>query len=96
MKEYFVYLLKCNDSSYYIGLTSDLEQRFAEHQNGQGGFYTASRLPVQLMFVQSFASKDDAIVIERQLKGWSRKKKEALIKQNWNQIKVLAKKNFNK
>lgn len=96
MKNYFVYMLMCADKSYYIGLTSDLEQRFAEHQNGQGGFYTAPRLPVQLVFVQDFANKDDALVIERQIKGWSRKKKEALLDKNWDKIKVLAKKKFDK
>lgn len=94
MKRYFVYILKCADSSYYIGLTQDLEQRFAEHNNGQGGYFTSSRLPVSLVFVQDFGTKDEALVVERQLKGWSRKKKEALIAHRWDALRHLAKKHF--
>jgi tRNA/rRNA methyltransferase len=52
-------------------------------------------LPVELVFVQDFATKDDALIIERQIKGWSRKKKAALLAKDWNKIKLLSKKNFN-
>lgn len=75
MKNYFVYMLKCSDGSYYIGHTQNLEQRFAEHNNMQGGLYTAARLPVELVFVQEFGTQNDAFAVERQIKGWSRSKK---------------------
>lgn len=94
MKIFFVYMLKCSDGAYYVGLTNNLEQRFAEHNNKQGGYFTARRTPVQLVFSQEFASKDDALVVERQIKGWSRKKKEALIKKDWKAISILGKKDF--
>ena len=96
MNTFFVYMLKCADGSYYVGLTNNLEQRFAEHNNQQGGYFTAARLPIQLVFSQDFASKDDALVVERQIKGWSRKKKEALIKNDWKMISTLGKKDFSK
>jgi tRNA/rRNA methyltransferase len=96
MKNYYVYMLKCSDNSYYIGHTRDLEARFAEHNNMQGGRYTSSRLPTQMVFAQEFATQNDAFAIERQIKGWTRDKKEALISKDWNLIKNLSKKIFEK
>ncbi len=78
MECFFVYMLKCNDQSYYIGLTNNLEKRIAEHRAKLGGAYTAIRLPIEVVFVQTFATKDEALASERQLKGWSRKKKRSL------------------
>lgn len=94
MKKHFVYMLKCADKSYYVGLTADLEQRIAEHNNRQASYYTATRVPVEVVFVQDFTSKDDAIILERKLKGWTRSKKEALINSNWNLLQILSKKKF--
>jgi putative endonuclease len=95
--QYFVYILKCSDNSYYTGVTNNIERRFNEHKSKiNPNCYTASRLPVQLVFIQEFQYIDKAIDFEKQVKGWSRKKKEAIISDNWNQLKKLAKKKFNK
>ena len=76
----FVYTLRCSDGSYYVGSTrSSLEARVAEHNAGTFRGYTWSRRPVELVFHESFERITDAIAAERQLKGWSRAKKEALI-----------------
>jgi predicted GIY-YIG superfamily endonuclease len=90
MNNFFVYMLKCSDGSYYVGRTHNIEQRLAEHRNKQGGLYTALRLPVMLVFQQEFASENDAYAMEQKLKGWSRKKKEALIKGDWKEIVRLS------
>jgi putative endonuclease len=75
-----VYILRCSDGSYYVGSArGDLERRFAEHQSGAFGGYTAARLPVTLTYSERFIRIDDAIAAERKIKGWSRAKKEALI-----------------
>lgn len=84
MKDFFVYILECNDGSYYTGHTDNLEKRIAEHNSRAIDGYTAERLPVKVVFVQAFASRDEAFNAERQIKGWSRKKKEMIIKQEWN------------
>jgi len=96
MHIHFVYILKCNDGSFYTVLTNNIEQRIAEHNNKQGGEYTALRTPVDVVFLESFPSKSEAIILERQIKGWSRKKKQALIEGNWSKIAHLAKKQFHK
>lgn len=77
---YFVYILRCSDGSFYVGVTNDIDRRFAEHQDGYNPTsYTHGRRPVELMLVEWFQHIDQAIDREKQLKGWSRKKKEALI-----------------
>ena len=87
----FVYILKCSDESYYTGITNDIDRRFSEHQAGfNTGCYTFKRRPIELVFVQDFMYYDMAIAFEKQIKGWSRKKKEALIEDNWDKIKELA------
>jgi predicted GIY-YIG superfamily endonuclease len=86
------YTLRCADNCYYTGKTqSDLEQRVAEHNDGTLGGYTASRRPVVLVWQQEFDSYTDAIAAERQIKGWSRAKKEALISGDFDRLKRLAK-----
>lgn len=87
-------MLKCSDLSYYVGITTDLEKRIAEHRAKLGGAYTSIRLPVQVVYAQLFATKDEALAAERQLKGWSRKKKEAFLKNDWKEISALSKKKF--
>jgi predicted GIY-YIG superfamily endonuclease len=87
-----VYLLRCNDGSYYVGHTEDLEFRLAQHQAGTLGGYTAKRRPVTLEWCDTFAERDQAFWVERKLKGWSRAKKEALIAGDWELIKELARK----
>ena len=95
MNDFFVYILKCNDDSYYIGHTDNIEKRISEHTLNEYPCYTSKRLPIELVFVQSFGSRDEAFIAERQLKKWSRQKKEALINKDWNLISLLAKKRFN-
>jgi predicted GIY-YIG superfamily endonuclease len=76
----WLYVLRCRDGSYYVGTTrGSLEQRLSEHNNGRFGGYTSLRRPVELVFQQEFQQITDAIAAERQVKGWRREKKEALI-----------------
>ena len=90
MKPFFVYMLKCRDGSYYIGHTDDIEKRIAEHNDGSIKCYTQSRLPVTVVYTKDFATRDEALIAERQIKGWSRIKKEALIRDDWDMIKKLS------
>lgn len=77
---YYVYIIECNDGTLYIGVTNDIERRFTEHRNGvEPGSYTARRRPVRLAYFEIFQWIQDAIAREKQLKGWSAKKKRALI-----------------
>jgi putative endonuclease len=87
---FYAYLLHCNDGSYYAGHTDNLELRIAQHQTGAQGGYTAKRLPVTLVWSNSFQTRDEALSAERKLKGWSRLKKEALIAGDWGMISQLA------
>ena len=85
-----VYILQCADGMYYTGHTDDMERRLVAHQTGTYSGYTYSRLPVKLVFVEDCGSRDEAFKKERQIKGWSRAKKEALIAGDWNRLLVLA------
>lgn len=87
---FWVYLVECADGSYYIGHTDDLERRMAQHHDGTCGGYTAKRRPVQLRYSQEFVTREEALVAERQLKGWSRAKKAALIRGDWAAVQRLA------
>jgi putative endonuclease len=97
MKQSFVYILKCSDESYYIGVTNNIRRRFREHQSGMNETaYTHSRRPVELAYCEEFTDIRVAITREKQLKGWSRTKKEALIKRQFETLPNLAKKKFGK
>ena len=87
---FYAYLLRCNDGSYYAGHTDDIDLRMAQHATGALGGYTAKRLPVHLVWSDRFPTRDDAFAAERQIKGWSRAKKEALIAGDWERISNLA------
>lgn len=88
---YFVYILKCVDDSYYTGVTNDLNRRLSEHQSGHlSDSYTHSRRPVEVVFCKEFKYINDAIAFEKQVKGWGRKKKEAIINCNWELLHPLA------
>jgi predicted GIY-YIG superfamily endonuclease len=87
---FFAYILRCSDGSFYAGHTEDLEARLAAHASGLLGGYTAKRRPVRLVWSQSFATRDEAFAAERQIKGWSRRKKEALIGGDWTALRNLA------
>ncbi|HKK11419.1 MAG TPA: GIY-YIG nuclease family protein [Flavobacteriaceae bacterium] len=92
MKFYYVYILHCADNSYYTGVTNNLEQRLAQHQNAPKSFaYTSNRLPVKLVWHLQCTNPNDAIAIEKQIKGWSRKKKKALIDENWEDLVKFSK-----
>jgi len=88
---FFVYILQCADSFYYTGVTNDLERRVNEHNSGLIEGSTSKRLPVRLVYQQGFQCIDDAIHAEKQIKGWSRKKKEALIKGDFKNLILLSK-----
>ena len=78
-----VYILRCSKGTYYIGSTGDLLRRMKEHQSGKGGSYTSKNLPVELVYSKEYATKWKAKEREMQIKGWSRVKKEKLIKGEW-------------
>jgi putative endonuclease len=83
----FVYILRCADNSYYVGSTrTSLEERIAQHDHGHFGGYTAKRRPLTLVWSQDFDRIIDAIAAERQLKGWSHAKKEALITSEFRSV----------
>ncbi|MEE8483434.1 MAG: GIY-YIG nuclease family protein [Nitrospinota bacterium] len=91
MKNYYVYILKCSDGSYYTGVTNNIDKRFYEHQNGLiPGCYTHGRRPVRLVAAEHFNDIRQAIAMEKQIKGWSRKKKEALISGNYEKLPELS------
>jgi predicted GIY-YIG superfamily endonuclease len=87
---FWIYILRCADRSYYVGHTDDIELRLAKHRAGEYAGYTRSRLPVELAFMEEFASRSDAFARERQIKGWSRAKKAALIRGDWDEVSRLA------
>ena len=74
-----VHILLCRDGSYYVGMTSDLERRWQEHTTGRGGHYTRCNPPVRILYTEQFPTRPEAEARELQLKGWTRRKKEALI-----------------
>ena len=76
----FMYILKCNDDSYYVGSTTDLTRRVEQHNHGEGAEYTKKRLLVELVYFEECRNIKDAFLREKQVQGWRRKKREALIK----------------
>ncbi len=96
MSDFFTYILKCSDDSYYVGHTDNIEKRISEHHLSEYNGYTSHRLPIEIVFVQSFGTRDEAFHAERQIKKWNRRKKEALIKGNWADLSLSAKKKFNR
>ena len=91
MADLIVYILKCSDDSYYVGITNNIDIR--EHQHNEGKnvtAYTYSRRPVKLMWHNKFQSELEAIKWEKKLKGWTRKKKEALIEGRYELLSGLA------
>ena len=86
-----MYILECADGSYYTGSTNNLERRLQQHQNGEGANYTKKHLPVKLVYFEEFQRIDDAFYREKQVQGWSRKKKEALINGCFDKLSNLSK-----
>ena len=87
---FWVYILCCANRSYCTGHTDNLEKRLGEHQSGTIAGYTSTRLPVKLVFSEQCATREEALTCEQQIKGWSRKKKEALIRRDWKEVSRLA------
>lgn len=89
---YFVYIVECSDGLYYTGVTNNLDRRIWEHNEGiDPKSFTYNRRPVTLKYYEYFSDIKQAISWEKQLKGWSRKKKEALFDRDWDKLKILAK-----
>lgn len=91
---FWAYMLKCSDGAYYVGHTEDLYKRVGEHQQGLLPGFTSARRPLTLVWSQDFPSREEALNAELQIKRWSRKKKEALMRQDWAALKSAAKKDF--
>jgi putative endonuclease len=89
----FVYILRCSDGSYYVGSArgTSLDKRMSEHHAGSLGGYTSARRPVELVYHEHFDRITDAIAAERRIKGWSRLKKDALIRGDWQGVQHWAK-----
>ena len=86
-----LYILQCADGTLYIGHTDDMITRMQQHDLGQGSRYTATRRPLGLLHSEEFESRFEALRMERKLKGWSRAKKFAYVREDWAAIKELAK-----
>lgn len=86
----WMYILECCDGSYYTGSTNNLEMRLAQHNAGEGPNHTKKRIPVKLVYYEEYARVDVAFYREKQVKGWSRKKKGALIKGQQDLLPQLA------
>jgi putative endonuclease len=94
MKTFYVYILKCKDDSFYTGFTSNLDKRLLEHNAGiHSEAYTFTRRPIKLVWFEMFTDPTQAIAIEKKIKGWSRRKKQALIDEDWDKL-VLYSKNY--
>jgi predicted GIY-YIG superfamily endonuclease len=87
---FWAYMLHCRGGAFYVGHTDNLERRIAQHETGAIKGFTSSRLPVKLVWSQEFTTRFEAKETERQLKGWSRLKKMALIRGDWTRISDLA------
>ena len=86
-----MYILECADGSYYTGSTNNLERRLQQHQNGEEANYSKKHLPVKLVYFEEFQRIDEAFYREKQVQGWSRKKKEALINGCFDKLSNLSK-----
>lgn len=86
----YVYILECSDGSYYTGSTIDLAKRFDQHQSGLGANHTKKRLPVRLVFAEEFTAIEEAFKRGKQIQGWSREKKEALIEKEYEKLPALS------
>ena len=85
-----MYILRCSNDAYYTGSTVDLQRRLRQHQSGEGANFTKKHLPVELIYFEEFERVDQAFYREKQVQGWSRAKKEALMKGDINRLKKLA------
>ena len=89
---FWAYLLHCRGGYFYAGHTDHLERRIADHRSGQMPGFASAHLPVELVWSQEFTTRYEALQAERRIKGWSRAKKLALIRDDWGEISNLSKK----
>ena len=88
---YYVYILRCHDDSFYTGVTNDLERRLIQHDTGANiKCYTYDKRPLELFYFEHTTSIHAAINREKQIKGWSRRKKRALIEENIGRLKQFS------
>lgn len=87
---FYVYILECSDGTYYTGHTDDLDQRMAQHGDGAGSRYTSKRRPLKLLWATDCQTREEAWELERRLHGWSRAKKEALMRGDFAALPVLS------
>ena len=87
---FWTYMLHCNGGTFYVGHTDKLEHRIAQHEAGQIPGFTRDHLPVKFVWCETFATREEALAMERRIKGWNRAKKMALIRGDWNEISRLA------
>ena len=92
----WMYILECCDNSYYVGSTKDLKRRLSQHQEGTGSNYTYKRLPLKLVYCEEYDRVDEAFYREKQVQGWTRCKREALINGTPELLPALAKKIFDR
>jgi len=92
----YMYILLCNDGTFYTGSTWDLEKRLSEHNAGEGANYTSKRLPVKLIYFEEYSRIEDAFHREKQIQNWSHSKKEALIAGDFEKLMRKSKKDFRK
>ena len=96
MSKGYMYILECADGTYYTGSTNHLQARMLEHNSGEGANYTKKRRPVKLVYYEEFDRIEDTFEREKQIQRWSHGKKKALIEENIQKLKELAKKKFRK
>jgi predicted GIY-YIG superfamily endonuclease len=89
--EFTLYILECFDGTFYIGHTDNLNQRRAQHDQGNGCVYTSTRRPLKVLHTEGFETRYEALTMERKLKGWSRAKKLAYMAGDWKAVGTLAK-----
>jgi predicted GIY-YIG superfamily endonuclease len=87
---FYVYILRCSDGSYYTGHTDDPDRRMAQHGRGEGSKYTSNRRPLDLIWIADFQTRNEAFELERRLHGWSRAKKEALMRGDFGALPSLS------
>ncbi len=92
----WMYILECGDGTYYVGSTKDLELRISQHEKGTGASYTSGRFPVRLVYCEEYERVSDAYYREKQVQGWRREKRQALIDGDPDLLPRLARKVFNK
>ena len=92
----YVYMLRCGDGSYYVGSTRNLDTRMEQHYSGVGSEYTRKRQPVTLVFAEEYDRVDEAWEREKQIQGWSRRKREALIENRMGDLPSLSRKQFDR